>query len=991
LVASATLLRWALPDVLAGTPYLAFYPAVVLAAGYAGAGPGLVATLGSLLCVDLVFDTTPGHLDLADPVAMSRAMIFLAGGAGISVVAGMQRSARARERKQATELAEMVQLLDLANVLVRDLNDRIVRWNTGCQRLYGFPAEQALGRVSHELLGTRFPAPLETIRATLLDTGRWEGELVHTTANGRQLVVASEWILFRDPRGAATHILEMDTDITQRKLAEEKLRESEQRFRSFVEATTQIVWTTNSQGEVEMAIPAWQDYTGQTAEEARGFGWMNAIREADRPRVAEAWRKAVQTRGLYEVEYLVRARDGSWQNVLARGVPVRNPDGTIREYLGVCIDVTARKRAEQALQESELFYRQALESIPGMVFTTRPDGYCDYQSQQWVDYTGVPMSEHLGDGWNRLLHPADRPRAFAAWQAAVEGRAPYDLEYRVRRHDGQYEWFKIIARPIRDSTGQIVRWFGVALNIEDLKRVEDELKAAKESAERAKSLAEQANRAKDHFLAVLSHELRTPLTPVVMGLSLVHERPDLDPEMRETLEMVRRNVEMEARLIDDLLDVTRIARGKVELARSPVELCTVIRRAVEVCQPDIDGRKLHFGVDLGPSAPYWVAADVPRLQQVFWNLLKNAIKFTPQGGCVGIRCYRRNEHVFVEVNDSGIGIEPQSLPRIFNAFEQVERSITQQFGGLGLGLAISKALVELHDGEISAHSEGRDKGATFLVQLPLCIAAGGAPAPAATTSPPKAARALRILLVEDHGVTAKMMRMVLTAEGHTVEAAADVTAAVQLATEHDFELLISDLGLPDGSGHDLLRELRRCGKTFPAIALSGYGQEEDIRRSSEAGFATHLTKPASREQLLAAVAGATAEMRDSCRARSGKRGDNAPTVAAPPVFNVDEAIHHCADDREMFEAMVGYFFDEADPALEQLRTALAAGDAATVGRVAHRFKGTLGYLGARPATQAVQLIEQAGQSGDLSSTAPLLDDLARQLELLKGELARWKR
>ena len=201
-------------------------------------------------------------------------------------------------------------------------------------------------------------------------------------------------------------------------------------------------------------------------------------------------------------------------------------------------------------------------------------------------------------------------------------------------------------------------------------------------------------------------------------------------EVHNTLDMVRRNVEMEARLIDDLLDVMRISRGKVELSRSTVELCTVINRAVEVCKPDIEARGLHFDVDLGPAAPYWIEADIARLQQVFWNLLKNAIKFTPHGGCVGVRCRSERGQVVAEVNDSGIGIDEAALPRIFNAFEQAERSITRQFGGLGLGLTISKALVEMHGGTIEVASEGRDKGATFRVRLPLTAPAGQPEAPA---------------------------------------------------------------------------------------------------------------------------------------------------------------------------------------------------------------------------------------------------------------------
>jgi DNA-binding response OmpR family regulator len=385
-----------------------------------------------------------------------------------------------------------------------------------------------------------------------------------------------------------------------------------------------------------------------------------------------------------------------------------------------------------------------------------------------------------------------------------------------------------------------------------LQRVAKELEEAKNIADRARAEAELANHAKDHFLAVLSHELRTPLTPVVMGLSVLQDKPGLDPKMRETLEMIRNNVDMEARLIDDLLDVTRIARGKIELNRTSVELSAVIRDAVEVCKPDIEDRRLHFGVDLG-QAPYWIKGDGSRLQQVFWNLLKNSIKFTPPGGCVGIRCRQDNGCVQVEVNDSGIGIEPEVMPRVFDAFEQAERSITRQFGGLGLGLAISKALVELHGGEIEAYSEGKNKGATFCIRLPL-----SAPVPQDQANSSSARirgvdRPLRILLVEDHGVTAQMIRMVLTEKGHLVQTAGDISTALELVNGQAFDLLLSDLGLPDGSGHDLIKELRARGHNLPGIALSGYGHEEDIRRSYQAGFFAHLIKPASREKIFEAV------------------------------------------------------------------------------------------------------------------------------------------
>jgi signal transduction histidine kinase len=280
----------------------------------------------------------------------------------------------------------------------------------------------------------------------------------------------------------------------------------------------------------------------------------------------------------------------------------------------------------------------------------------------------------------------------------------------------------------------------------------------------ARREAEGANHAKDHFLAVLSHELRTPLTPVLTGVALLQKQEQVSERGQEYLAMIRRNVLVESRLIDDLLDVTRIARGKLEFDRRRVELCSIIERAVEVCRADIEARRLHFGVDYGPR-PYLIEADAARLQQVFWNVLKNAIKFTPRNGCVGIRCRQEDGHVVVQVMDSGIGIEAPELERIFDAFAQAERSKTRKFGGLGLGLAISKALVEAHGGSIAAQSEGADRGATFSIRLP--VLAAGAPRDSKpedsdfTRVTPAGRRELHVLLVEDHGDTADMTRQVL--------------------------------------------------------------------------------------------------------------------------------------------------------------------------------------------------------------------------------------
>lgn len=443
---------------------------------------------------------------------------------------------------------------------------------------------------------------------------------------------------------------------------------------------------------------------------------------------------------------------------------------------------------------------------------------------------------------------------------------------------------------LRNADGEVVGIVALARDISERKRMEEELKAAKISAEQAKAAAElsaeraeQASKAKDHFLAVLSHELRTPLTPVLATVSMLQGHGVLDAETRESLEVVRRNVELEARLIDDLLDITRIERGKVELDKSVIDLGTVLRRATEVCMSDIQARKLEFGID-APDGPLLVEADAARLQQVFWNLIKNAVKFTPHGGCVGIRVRTedrglRTESAFstrssalstqsfviVEINDSGEGIDADVLPRLFTAFEQGERRMTRQFGGLGLGLAISKALVEMHGGTLSAASDGRGKGATFSVRLPLADGQSprdNSPEPASDGRSKIDNRRLKILLVEDHGDTARIMQKLLAARGHEVQAAADVATALRLfgqRGEREFDLLVSDLGLPDGSGLDLVRQLRASGSNLPAIALSGYGQEQDVMQSRQVGFAAHLIKPVNIEQLQAAIAAVTSQ------------------------------------------------------------------------------------------------------------------------------------
>jgi PAS domain S-box-containing protein len=619
------------------------------------------------------------------------------------------------------------------------------------------------------------------------------------------------------------------------------------------------------------------------------------------------------------------------------------------------------KRAEAARRDSESFYRQTLESIPGMVFTTRPDGYCDYQSQQWVDYTGVPMSEHLGDGWNTLLHPDDRPRAFDAWRAAVEGRAPYDLEYRVRRKDGEYEWFRVIGREILDPAGQVVRWFGVAMNIEKLTGAESALRASerrlglaldagraaawevdlvggkhfwdprffpllcvppehreyaeqhwaefvvpedraraarefaaaceegagvydsqfrarrmdgvvrwfrsrgvevrdagggrrmvgfvqditdeKESEQKLIDANEQlreADHRKDEFLGMLSHELRNPLAPIRNSTYILEHSAPGTEQARRAQTVIKRQTEHLTRLVDDLLDVNRIARGKIELRRSRVDLRDVVLHAADDFRLTMQDRGVTFRTSV-PDAQVGADADATRIAQTVGNLLHNAAKFTRRGDEVTLSLATDGGEAEIRVRDTGAGIDPVLLPRVFEPFVQGERTLARTEGGLGLGLALVKGIAELHGGTVRAASAGNGRGAEFVVRLPLVDAAVAQIAAGRRAVPGRGGR--RVLVVDDNADAAESLADIVGMLGHAAEIAYDGPSAIEKARANPPEIVLCDIGLPGMSGYEVAKVLREGGNGMQLFAVSGYAQPEDVNKAIEAGFDGHLAKP----------------------------------------------------------------------------------------------------------------------------------------------------
>jgi PAS domain S-box-containing protein len=414
-----------------------------------------------------------------------------------------------------------------------------------------------------------------------------------------------------------------------------------------------------------------------------------------------------------------------------------------------------------------------------------------------------------------------------------------DQGLRVRKDGSTFE-AEVVITALRDHGGEIRGFSKVTRDITD------QIRSREFEAE--KIAAQKAGKAKDEFLAALSHELRTPLTPALAAATYLQDNADkLPPEFVEDIEIIKRNVQLQARLIDDLLDLTRIDRGKLHLELEDCNAHTIIKNALETAHSAIAAKQLKVASEL-EEKEYHILADCIRLQQVFWNLINNAVKFTPQGGQIAIRTFNDKAGRFhFEITDTGIGIEPQRLASLFQPFEQADSSVTRQFGGLGLGLAISKRLVDLHHGKIEAESRGRSFGATFKVRLDT-MPNGSAAIALNHRIGIKTLKPLRILLVEDHQDTRRTLSRLLTHFGHDVVTAENVEKAIDIMESDKLDAVLCDIGLPDGSGYEVAAQARAKGN-IKAIALTGFGTEQDLERSKEAGFDFHLVKPINFQEL----------------------------------------------------------------------------------------------------------------------------------------------
>ncbi|QFS42989.1 hybrid sensor histidine kinase/response regulator [Nostoc sphaeroides] len=551
-----------------------------------------------------------------------------------------------------------------------------------------------------------------------------------------------------------------------------------------------------------------------------------------------------------------------YQNHLEEMVAVRTNEITkTNEQLQQ--EILERQRILEILRQSEERYRYLAEAIPQLVWTTNPNGECDFFNQNWCEYTGLTLEQSLGSGWLAALHPDDIQNADEVWSNAVKNSTIYNNEYRFKRaSDGSYRWQLARGLPLKDEQGIVVKWFGTCTDIHEQKQILEERAHLLELEQIARAKAETANRIKDEFLAVLSHELRTPLNAILGWSKLLQTGRLNQAKTSEALATIERNATLQVQLIEDLLDISRILQGKLTLDITKINLESTILSALQTMRLAAEAKSIEVSTVFEPLMGE-VMGDSTRLQQVVWNLLSNAVKFTPKGGKIEVRLKQADGYAQIIVSDTGKGISAEFLPFVFDYFRQADSTSTRNFGGLGLGLAIVRNIIEIHGGIVKADSHGEDKGATFTVSLPLLQDENlrftdeqNYPVLLIPKSLPLAG--IRVLVVDDEPDSLDFTAFVLEQDGAFVISLSSAYEALQTLAQVKLDVLVSDISMPDMDGYMLIRKVRTWtpeqGGQIPAIALTAFARNDDQEEALKAGFQMHLPKPFNPEELIAAIA-----------------------------------------------------------------------------------------------------------------------------------------
>ncbi|HEV7280209.1 MAG TPA: PAS domain S-box protein [Pirellulaceae bacterium] len=716
---------------------------------------------------------------------------------------------------------------------MRPIDYRIVEMNPAFERHTGL--SNAIGRTIRELVPNLEPFWFETYGAVAL-TGE-PTRFVHQAQP-----MGARWFdvyAFRigDPEERRVAIL--FSDISERERADAELRESEERFRRMADDAPVMIWVTDPDGVCTYLSKSWYELTGQTPETGLGFGWVNATHPDDQAMTHEAFVSANSARAPFRVEYRLRRKDGEYGWFIDAATPRFAPNGEYLGYIGSVVDITDRQRTEQDRQAYEERFRTLVEQVEDYaIFMIDLEGRPTSWNEGVLRVLGFDEEEFVGQEINSAIFtPEDQAEGVPERELAQARETGTSNNDRwMRRKDGTRFYATGVTNSLNEQ-GQLLGYMKVMRDQTERKQMEDELRRV------AADLSE-ADRRKNEFLATLAHELRNPLAPIRTGLELMRLNGDDPQETAEIRDVMERQTQQMMRLIDDLLEVARITQGKLELRTATVNLSDVVRSAVDASRPFIDegGHELVVSV---PAEPIRLEADPHRLQQVFSNLLNNAAKYTPDGGRIELSAAVEKGGVAVAVRDNGIGIPPEMKDRIFEMFAQIDRSMERSYSGLGIGLTLVKRLVEMHGGTIDVRSDGRDLGSEFVVHLPAKEARSEGEATEGRPDEASAAAGLRVLVVDDNRPAADILAKVIRLLGNEARTAYDGREGVAAADDYRPDVILMDLGMPNMNGYEATREIRKAdwGGGILIVALTGWGQDEDRRRTEEAGFDRHFVKP----------------------------------------------------------------------------------------------------------------------------------------------------
>ena len=658
--------------------------------------------------------------------------------------------------------------------------------------------------------------------------------------------------------GEVTRILSVSRDITEARFATEKVRVSEERFRSLVTATAAIVWGMPGSGQFDEEQPGWSSFTGQLFDKMKGLGWLDAIHPDDRQKTANLWDQAITTGGVFEAEHRLRRADGQFRHMSMRAVPIKGSDDAVIEWIGAHTDIHDRISAEAIQRDNEERVRLATESAELGLWVWLPGtDEVIWENHRPFEIFGVPLDSPpitARQFLREFVHPDHVVEFGHAVKKTIETGARMHFQGRIRRTNGEVRWVEFFGNMQPQTDGDPMRILGTVSDITSSKQREEELRRL------AANLSE-ADRRKTEFLAVLAHELRNPLAPIQHGLQLIRTQAGNSETLDKVRNMLDRQVNQMVRLVNDLLDVARITSGKVELRKRRAEIGELVRVAVETSMPLIEASGHRFSINV-PNESMLVYVDPERISQVISNLLNNAAKYTPPGGLIALDVSHDVSNVTVSVTDNGVGIAPHSIGTVFDLSRQVGQDIERSQGGLGIGLSLVRQLVELHGGTTSAESPGEGGGSTFRFGLAM-IAAPAAPLPQ-----PEAAldaiepKKMRILIADDNIDAAEILSLLLQVSGHDTEIAHNGHAAINMVRTHRPDIAFLDIGMPGMNGYEVAKAIRAMADLADVmlVALTGWGSEQDRKLSKQAGFDRHFIKPVDMktiEKLLAEVSAAS--------------------------------------------------------------------------------------------------------------------------------------